>query len=98
MNKSTKVGDWGFEEKSSTHVVIDVGIYTEHAAEDVLHVQLELFGERNVHSGREDLLIVQLVLYPTHQAIHIFRGRDLDWLLHLHSVRPVIFISKFMHG
>jgi hypothetical protein len=43
---------------------------------------------------REDLLVIQLLLDPSHQKVYIFGGRDLQSLLHFDAISPVIFVSN----
>ena len=43
--------------------------------------------------GGENVLIVELLLYPRHEVIDVLWSRALDWLLYCCAVCPVVFIS-----
>ena len=57
---------------------------TSRRATDTLRGRTEL--------QREDVLVVKLLLNPAHEEIHVLRRADFDRLLHLHAIRPVVFI------
>ena len=73
-------------------VMVDVGVDTKHSTEDVLDVQLEFLGERDVDGGGKDLLIIELVLDPAHQTVNVLGSGDLEGLLHLDSIGPMILV------
>ena len=73
-------------------MVVDVSVNAEQSPEDVLHFDLKVRRERDIDSGRENFLIIELVLNPTHQTVNVLRSRDLDGLLDLDTISPVIFV------
>jgi hypothetical protein len=61
--------------------VVDVGVDTEQALEDLLDLKDEVPGEGDIRRWGEELLVVQLGLDPLHELVHVLRGRNLDGLL-----------------
>ena len=48
--------------------------------------------------GREDVFIVELLLYPCHEVVDVLWSRTFDWLLHSLTVCPVVLVSGWKRG
>lgn len=75
-------------------LVIDVRVHPEQSLQDGLCVAQEVLWEGHTDLGREQRLIVQLVLHPCHQIVNVLRGTALDRLLHCLAVRPVVLVLR----
>lgn len=74
-------------------VVVDVGVDTEQAAEDVLDDVLEVAWERHVRVAWEVLLIVDVAFGPHHDVRDVLVGWKHCRLLVLVVVLPEIFVA-----
>ena len=79
--------------------VVDVRVHSEQPFEDYFDYIQEVLGEGNTKLAREDLLIVQLVLNPSHQKLNILRGANFQGRLHVVPVGPqVLVLGSRRHG
>jgi hypothetical protein len=83
---STKLDD--AREVREVYMSID----TEKTLEDLLDASAEVLGELGSKLKREDLLVVELGLDPTHEEVDVLGRRHLDRLLVLNTIHPEIFI------
>ena len=72
--------------------VVDVRVHSEQPLEDNLDDVEEVLGEGHTNCTREDLLVIQLVLYPGHQEVNVLLRRDLQRRLYIMTVCPEILI------
>ena len=54
--------------------VVDVRVHSEQPLEDHLDNVQEVLGEGHTNRTREDLLVVQLILHPSHQEVDVLLG------------------------
>ncbi len=72
--------------------VVDVGVHSEQAFEDHLDDVHEVLGELHSQLTGEDLLIVELVLHPSHQEVDVLSCTHLQGSLHIVAISPEVFI------
>jgi len=73
-------------------LVVDVSVHPEQSLQNGLGDRQEVLGERYSDLAREQRLVIQLVLHPSHQVVDVFGSRALDWFLDAVTIRPVVFI------
>jgi len=73
-------------------LMIDVCVDTEQSFKDCLGGGQKSSRKRNSDFGREKLLVIQLILDPSHQIVNVLRSRTLDRFLDGLSISPVILI------
>jgi len=66
--------------------------YTRNNRFRIVLAMMRKFWGKGTPIAGEQGLVVQLVLYPSHEKVDVLWGRTFDWLLHLVPVCPVILI------
>jgi hypothetical protein len=74
--------------------MVDVGVNSEESLENNLDDVDEVFGEGHSELTREDLFVVELILYPSHEEVNVFRCTDFKGSLDVVTVSPEIFIFR----
>lgn len=75
-------------------LVVDVCVDPEQTLQDGLGHRHEVLGEGHADLGREEGLVVQLVLYPGHQVVNVLGGGAFDGLLNVGAICPVVLVSR----
>ena len=83
----------GAEEHDVLEVsVVDVRVNAEESLEDHLNDGLKVPWERYTKCTREDLLVVELVLYPCHQKVDILARTHFQRRLYIVAIGPEVLI------
>ena len=68
--------------------MINMSIDSEQTFEYNLNDIDKVLGERNSKLARENLFVIQLIFYPSHQKVDIFCGTDLKRSFDVVAISP----------
>lgn len=72
--------------------MVDVSVHSEKSLEDYLNYTDKVLGERHSKLAWENLLIVKLVLDPSHQKIDVLLSTDFQRSFDVVTIRPEVFV------
>ena len=79
--------------------MVDMCIYAEQSFEDHFYDCCEILRERNTQLTREDLLVVQLVLDPSHKEVDVLTGAYFERCLNIVTISPeILVLGASRHG
>ena len=79
--------------------MVDMRIYSKQSLEYYLDNSCKILGEWNTQLAWEDFLVIELVLYPSHQEVNILACTNFQWCFNIVSIGPEVFIfGASRHG
>lgn len=72
--------------------VVDMCVDTEQTLKDHLDDCLEVAWKGHSKGTGEDLFVIKLVFYPSHQEVNVFASRNLQRCLHVMPIGPQVLV------